>query len=432
MAITSIHVENFKSFDNLTLNLKDVSILIGSNASGKSNFIQIFKFIRNIRAHGLDNAIFMEGDVDYLQNCNLGNSKKLVISFNIDNKKFVFGGQGDSQKFYSFNVETLDYELKIKFEDNGYVVDSEKLILNFNVSISKGSEKQQTLDYKTLQKTKKDFVKAQLAFRKKNNKFITDLSYLTKIDDKNKKELESILISAEWDDPTLSKDLIIEFKMPPTPLTFVSSLILDNHFNKGIYDFDPRLSKKATKLIGKTELDEDGSNLSIVLKNMQKDDKKWESFNRKLRYVLPFVEELEIHNFFDKSMIFKMKEKYSGNTYLPAFLISDGTIHIACLIIALYYTDYPFVIIEEPEKNVHPALISKISELIQNVSQKKQIIITTHNPEFLKYFPLENILLVSRNNGFTEITRSSTNEKIKTFLDEEIGINQLFIDGILG
>ena len=46
MAIKQIQINNFKNFDALKINLNNFNVLIGANASGKSNFVQIFKFLR--------------------------------------------------------------------------------------------------------------------------------------------------------------------------------------------------------------------------------------------------------------------------------------------------------------------------------------------------------------------------------------------------
>ncbi|MDP8237652.1 MAG: AAA family ATPase [Candidatus Hatepunaea meridiana] len=46
--IQSIHLENFKSFKDATLELGPFSVLVGANAAGKSNLIDAFKFL-----HGL-------------------------------------------------------------------------------------------------------------------------------------------------------------------------------------------------------------------------------------------------------------------------------------------------------------------------------------------------------------------------------------------
>ena len=39
-----------------------------------------------------------------------------------------------------------------------------------------------------------------------------------------------------------------------------------------IYDFDPKLPKKTTPITGKAELEEDGSNLAIVLKRIMENE----------------------------------------------------------------------------------------------------------------------------------------------------------------
>jgi len=77
MHIKKIRVTNFKSFKDLEIELGRFNVIIGANASGKSNFVQIFKFLRDTTIYGLDNAISMQGGVDYLRNINIGSSKEL-------------------------------------------------------------------------------------------------------------------------------------------------------------------------------------------------------------------------------------------------------------------------------------------------------------------------------------------------------------------
>lgn len=199
-----------------------------------------------------------------------------------------------------------------------------------------------------------------------------------------------------------------------------------------IYDFDPKLPKKATPITGKAELEEDGSNLSIILKNiLENKEKKRKLFNL-VKDLLPFVKNLGVEKFADKSLLFKLQESYFNNQYLPASLISDGTINITALIIALYFERKPLIIIEEPERNIHPYLISKVVEMMKDASQKKQIVVTTHNTEIVKYAGLENILLVSRDeNGFSRISRPEDKEEVKTFLRNDIGIEELYIQNLL-
>ena len=122
----------------------------------------------------------------------------------------------------------------------------------------------------------------------------------------------------------------------------------------------------------------------------------------------------------------------SKNKYLPASLISDGTINLTALIIALYFEKKQICIVEEPERNIHPYLISKVIDMMKDASQNKQIIISTHNPEIVKYAGLENILLVSRDkDGFSTITRPVEKDEIKIFLENEMGIEELYVQNLL-
>lgn len=65
-------VTNFKTFAEETIELNNLNIVIGGNASGKSNLVQLFKFLRDIRTHGLINEISLQGGTEYLVNRNIG------------------------------------------------------------------------------------------------------------------------------------------------------------------------------------------------------------------------------------------------------------------------------------------------------------------------------------------------------------------------
>jgi len=79
MPIKRIHIENFKSFSEIDVELSRFNVVIGSNAAGKSNFISIFKFLRDIAHHGLVNAIAMQGGSEYIRNATIGHARDLVV-----------------------------------------------------------------------------------------------------------------------------------------------------------------------------------------------------------------------------------------------------------------------------------------------------------------------------------------------------------------
>jgi predicted ATPase len=229
-----------------------------------------------------------------------------------------------------------------------------------------------------------------------------------------------------------SKVLLLETEFP---LFLMPSSLPESVLGSfSIYDFDPRLPKKFAPRAGKAELEENGENLAIVLRNiMANSDEKRKFFNL-VKYLLPFVDDVSVERALDKSLLLRIRETFSKE-FLPSFLISDGTINMIALVLALYFGKKPITIIEEPERNIHPHLISKVVHMMEDASQSKlsnQIIVTTHNPEMVKHADPKNLLLISRNReGFSSISRPHDKEKVKIFLENEIGIEDLYVDSLL-
>ena len=414
MVIKKIKVTNFKSFGNLEIELGNFNVLIGPNAAGKSNFVHIFEFLRDIVSSGLNNAVSMQGGVEYLRNINIGSSERLSINV-VSTQEFGLLTRRLRENLIGTRIYETIYEFALKFNKrgSGFRIAEDKLIQKCKfVRLDRPGKKI---------KEKEILGDGEIIIFSTNGKVKIDLNIP-----------ERVLLKKE----DIFPPFLPEEKLPNRTLLFETSYfliwLLEGIFRDiSIYDFDPKLPKKATPITGKAELEEDGSNLSIILKNITENKEKRRKLFNLVKDLLPFVENLDVEKFADKSLLFKLQETYFKNQYLPASLISDGTINITALIIALYFEKKPLVIIEEPERNIHPYLISKVVDMMKDASQKKQIIVTTHNPEIVKYAGLDNILLVSRDkNGFSKISRPIDKEEIRTFL-EHIGIEELYVQNLL-
>ena len=164
------------------------------------------------------------------------------------------------------------------------------------------------------------------------------------------------------------------------------------------YDFHPKLCKGISAIEGDSTLTEYGDNLPVILDNILRDNEKRRQFLNLITNMLPYIEDINVEKIIEERRVFTLLERYT-NTNIPAPLISDGTSDIIALIVALYFEKSKFVLIEEPERNVHPALLSKIVQMMIESSKKKQIIITTHNPEILKCVDLKDIYLISQHHS---------------------------------
>jgi predicted ATPase len=435
MSIKKIKISNFKSFKDVEVELGNFNVFIGANASGKTNFIQIFRFLRDLAIHGLENAISLQGGIDYLRNINLKDKNEFSLEVVLDDKGLlqVVSALWDllereekkEKKELKIKVYETIYKIVIKFtgEKQNFKPIENKVIQKFYVFKSESKEKIDegeiifSIDRGRLKI--EDIKLENLPVREKLLKIVKSLYALSKF-----LKLLEFLVPELESDVSFRKNMVF---VSPNPDNFFKNIL--------ICDFDPKLSKRAIAMTGKVELEEDGSNLAIVLKNIisNKDDK--ERLSKLVNYVLPYVEDFDIEKLADKSIILKLKEKYNKSIDLPSYLISEGTINIIGLIVALFFDKRNIVIIEEPERNIHPHLISKIVDIMKDVAtnptEKKQIIITTHNPEIVKHAGLENLFLVSRDKeGFSVVSKPKDKLSVKIFL-EKFGVDELYIDNLL-
>jgi predicted ATPase len=62
--LEKIHIKGYKSIKKMDLDIKDLNVLIGSNGSGKSNFISLFKFLRQLAEQRLQNSVRQLGGAE--------------------------------------------------------------------------------------------------------------------------------------------------------------------------------------------------------------------------------------------------------------------------------------------------------------------------------------------------------------------------------
>lgn len=84
MRLTRVRAWNFKSFRELDIRLDGLNVVIGANASGKSNFVQLFVFIKDIVESGLENAISIQGGAQYLRHMSCGADDVLAVDLFIE------------------------------------------------------------------------------------------------------------------------------------------------------------------------------------------------------------------------------------------------------------------------------------------------------------------------------------------------------------
>lgn len=396
-----------------------MTVIVGANAAGKSNFIQVQKLFRDVATHGLANAVSLQGGIKYLRNVR-SESSTTVVGFTYEigaprtSPVTVFEGA-----LYTFRPQKHTYELKLALKPMSYSVASERMSIGGDI-LRFGGEKVGGLEPKTVGRAVLDLSRDSAG--KVKHRFRLPRS-MKRID------RASMMVLRMFDflpKPDGSESMLE---------TGVSALpwggILDDLRRLKVFNFDPRLSKQALKFTGTTDLDEEGRNLALSLKRILDKPATRKRFSRLLRDVLPFIDEVSIQPMVDASLLINMDEIRTTATFRAA-TISDGTIMVMALIVALFFEDLPLIVIEEPERNIHPSLISRIIDLARKAASDKQIILTTHSPEVVRGTDLESLVLIRRRrSGFSEIGRPSESKHVAEFLKNEIGIDELYIQNLL-
>lgn len=173
---------------------------------------------------------------------------------------------------------------------------------------------------------------------------------------------------------------------------------------------------------------ENGSNLGIFFNNLQHQLGNREVIE-KLNKFYDAAEELTTKIYGGTVQIF-IREKGMIQP-IPATRLSDGTLHYLFLMaLLLDPTPPPLLCIEEPEIGLHPDILPTIAEMLIEASQRTQLIVTTHSDALVSALTPESVLVCERDDRGSHLRRLEP-EKLKIWL-ENYSLGDLWRMGEIG
>jgi predicted ATPase len=119
---------------------------------------------------------------------------------------------------------------------------------------------------------------------------------------------------------------------------------------------------------------------------------------------------------------------------VPSVRMSDGTLKFLCLLAVLLHPDPPpLVCIEEPEQGLHPEAIQIVAQAMVDASERMQLIVTTHSEALVDAFSdkPECVVVCERDfDGGTRCKRLS-NDQLQEWL-KRYTLGQLWRKGEIG
>ena len=122
-----------------------------------------------------------------------------------------------------------------------------------------------------------------------------------------------------------------------------------------------------------------------------------------------------------------------GDVSIPAVRLSNGTLRYLCLLAVLCDpSPPPLVCIEEPELGLHPDILSGLTDLMREASERCQLVVTTHSDmivDALTDTP-ESIVICEKEDGQTRLRRLSKTD-LSHWL-EKYRLGELWSSGEIG
>lgn len=177
----------------------------------------------------------------------------------------------------------------------------------------------------------------------------------------------------------------------------------------------------------------DASNLSAFLFYLRESKKEYyDNIVDTIKLVAPFFIDFALRpNPLNEGKIKLEWQEKGSDAYFDAHSLSDGTLRFICLATLLLQPTMPStILLDEPELGLHPYAITVLSELLNSVSVKTQVIVSTQSVTLVNHFSPKDIVIVEREEEQSVFKRPSSKE-IESWLDD-YGLGELWEKNILG
>jgi predicted ATPase len=370
-ALHTLHVAGFRSLYDMTMNLKPLNIIIGPNASGKSNVFKALSFVRDLVREGIG-ASHQE----------------------IGRNLFWYGVPEESETRFTLDLTMAipeqrgrfdpHYEVEIQWEGERPAIAKENLKLRLEPAGPK------------------------VEFINRNRGMID--RYAERIEDsEGRKAVSPEYVPVKGKLP-LRIAALATYGRESTfaPLQKLYEFILGWRFLR----VDPNAARASVIPSGADgeipALQDDAGNLSAFLYALQNHDEfdyLWDEIQERLGHAIQSPQAVEV---IQRSSLMggvgKVEMTFSEHFFpeqsIPAESMSDGTISLLATLAGLIGDpDATLLCLEEPDQGLHPHLMGRLADAIRSVVDLEpepgdeefrcpQVIITTHSPDFMDCFDL--------------------------------------------
>ena len=375
--LNSILIENFKSYKSQRLPLAPLTLMIGANASGKTNAIEAFRFLSWV----------------------VGGEKLSTIKNRINDSERIFRGdvrdlvyKGAESFTLGAEVAGCNFRIGIGSENSELFVEQESLFVegyNDPFGIKPQKKKIYELEKDPLKRDTASLKRGVVSIENMNQKTLqrstTHLSVL--LDSASLPFVLSLALNAEEHNETDGLFSYMPSEEPKLMETVLSTV-------SWVFFFDLAPSAMRGDSYPEARLLNTGANLAGVLYTL------WQQPDQQA-HILEFIQSLPEQDIKE----LKFYTDHRGRVELALIetlgnqdqeqsieLLSDGTLRVLAIAAALLSApEGSTVVIEEVDNGVHPSRAKQLLTTMREHAERRnlRLLLSTHNPALMDALPDE-------------------------------------------
>ncbi|HEX4959906.1 MAG TPA: AAA family ATPase [Thermoanaerobaculia bacterium] len=354
--LNHLRIRGYRRLYDVDLEMRPFSVLIGTNGSGKTSFLEVLSLLSAACNAQMSARISELGGIGDILTRNKATAIELDVSAPV---------QGQ---------ESLDYSLCLEPKGQGYWIQREMLTQARGKPKPLKHIESENGDVRYFDPQKSELVRPDWAL----NPFETALSQVPKMFREPEELRQTLAGTAFYASLNVGPKSPVRLPQQMRPATLPGS---------------------------------QGEDLVACLYSLRENDPdRFEVLEDTLFSAFPDFERLAFPPAAAGMLSMTWKDKnYSRPMYMHQ--LSEGTLRFLWLATLLGSRDLPpITLLDEPEVSLHPELQSLLVKLMREASARSQIIVATHSDRLVRFLTPEELLVVETEDGLAKLTWADTME----------------------
>ncbi len=390
MKIETIRLKNFKVFQDVVISdIPAFCVVVGANGSGKSTLFDVFHFL------------------------------KASLAFNITT---AFRSRGGFHEVVSREHEKETIEIEIQFRTS---INNADRLVTYLLEIALDEKGRPVVDREILRYKRGAHGSPFhfLDYQRGKGFAIVNEEDFDKAEEKLRRE-EQVLDSPD----ILAIKGVGQFQRFKAANAFRQFIEAWN-----VSDFHINLARGSKDAAGPAEhLSTSGDNLQLAANYLYENyPETFDLILEKMRRRIPGMGKITPEPTADGRLLLKFQDGSFRDPFIDRY-VSDGTIKMFAYLVLLHDPNpHPLLCVEEPENQLYPKLLVELAEEFREYARGGgQVFVSTHSPDFLNAVELDEVIWLSKQDGYTLVKRAKDDPQLQSFMAAGDQMGYLWKEGL--